>query len=78
MMSDEEDVGDNTFKVHQPQWRSVQLNELLKELDQRAARNKGHARKNRVSGTPLKSSVPIAAKDWMVTAEYDSDASPTY
>ena len=28
-----EDIGDNTFQVHQPKWRSEQVNELLKELD---------------------------------------------
>ena len=28
MMSDEEDIGDNTFKVHQPDWRSEHLNEM--------------------------------------------------
>lgn len=30
MMSEEEDIGDNTFKIHKPQWRSCELIQLLK------------------------------------------------
>ena len=26
MMSDEEDIGSNTFKIHKPEWRSEELN----------------------------------------------------
>ena len=33
MMSDEEDVGENTFKTHQPEWQSAEFNEFLKQLD---------------------------------------------
>lgn len=76
LMSDE-DVGGNTFRIHQPQWCSVQLSNLLSELDRRAGSaqiNKSHARKNRIIGTPLKST---AAKDWMIEREENS-LSPTY
>lgn len=81
MMSDEEDVGNNTFKVHPPQWRSAQLNQLLSELDRRAgtAINKAHPRKSRVIGTPCKSSTPSAAKGWMICEGEDNGSpSPTY
>ena len=49
MMSDEEDVGENTFKVHPPEWRSEELNKLLRLLDARAdskAANRAHPRRN--------------------------------
>ena len=36
MMSDEEDSGGNAFKVRAPEWRSEELNKLLKDLDSRA------------------------------------------
>ncbi len=80
MMSGEEDIGNNTFKVHQPEWRSEELNKLFKDLDARAdqAMNKGHARKNRVIGTPSKTAPPSHAKDWMQMSCDINIQSPTY
>lgn len=84
MMSEEEDIGENTFKVHQSQWRSSQLIGLLQDLDTRADKtiNKAHPRKKRVIGTPdHKTSAPSSAKDWMKCDGEDSSdnsgASPT-
>ena len=51
MMFDEEDVGENTFKVHRPEWRSEELNKLLKLLNTKTnskATNWAHPRHNRV------------------------------
>lgn len=75
MMSEEEDMGDNTFKVHQPLWRSSQLVGLLQNLDTRASTsvNKAHPRKNRVIGTPYKNPAPACAKDWMKCTDTDSE-----
>jgi hypothetical protein len=68
MMSEEEDVGGNAFKIHQPQWRSSQLIELLQNLDTRASSSRGkehaHPRKERVIGTPHKVPAPSCAKEW--------------
>lgn len=77
IMSDEEDIGNNTFKIHRPEWRSDQLNELLGELDTRANTviNKAHPRKNRVVGTPCKTAIPCV-KDWMIYG--NSTSSPTF
>ena len=33
MMSDEEDVGNNTFRVHHQEWRSQEMTDMLEELD---------------------------------------------
>ena len=81
MMSEEEDMGGNIFKVHQPEWRSSQLIGLLQDLDKRgdSAINKAHPRKTRVIGTPLKISSPSCAKEWM-KGEGDGDIplSPTF
>ena len=33
MMSDEEDVGYNTFRVHRQEWRSQEMTDMLEELD---------------------------------------------
>ena len=68
MMSDEEDVGSNTFKVHRQEWRSQELTDFFEELDQRAdeAIKQAHPRKNRIVGTPLKVSAPSVVKDWMM------------
>lgn len=56
MMSDEEDVGDNTFRIHCQEWCSEEMTLFLEELDRRAdtAMKKAHPRKNRIVGTPLK------------------------
>ena len=81
MMSDEEDVGKNMFKTHQPEWRSAELNEFLKQLDGRAdtkAANRAHPRRNRILGTPLKTTVPAGVSDWMVNhEEIEPPSSPT-
>ena len=37
VMSGEEDVGNNTFKVYTPEWRSDQLNILLKNLGDKSS-----------------------------------------
>ena len=44
MMSDEEDVGNNTFRVHRQEWRSHEITDMLEELDRRAdaANKKAH------------------------------------
>ena len=80
MMSDEEDVGENTFKVHPPEWRSGELNELLKLLDARAdskAANRAHPRCNQIQGMPLKTDRPPNVSAWMGNdAESDFDAAP--
>ena len=77
MMSDE---GENTFKVHPPEWRSEELNKLLRLLDARAdskAANRAHPRCNRVQGTPLKTDRPPNVSAWMVNdPESDFDAAP--
>ena len=64
MMSDEEDVGENTFRIHRQEWRSPKMTHLLEELDTRAdiATKKVHPRKNRVIGTPLKTNAPSATR----------------
>ena len=74
MMSDEEDVGDNTFRVHRQEWRSQEMTDLLDELDRRAdaAMKKVHPRKNRVLGTPLKVDAPNTTKDWMLREDLDT------
>lgn len=81
-MSGEEDVGNNTFRVHTPEWRSDQLNTLLKDLDERADQvlNKAHPRKSRVVGTPCKVDAPSNVNIWMTRATNDADEqlSPTY
>lgn len=68
MMSDEEDAGDNTFRVHRQEWRSQEMTDFLDELDRRAdsATKNMHPRKNRVVGTPLKVDAPEKIKDWML------------
>ena len=80
LMSDEEDIGQNTFKIHRQEWRSTELDEFLEELDRRAdaALKRAHPRKNRVLGTPLKVLAPASTKDWMVKETQDSlRSSPT-
>ena len=81
MMSDEEDVGENTFKTHQPEWRSAEFNVFLKQLDCRAdtkAANRAHPHRNRILGTPLKTTAPVGASDWMVNHdEIEPPSSPT-
>ena len=74
MMSDEEDVGDNTFRVHRQEWRSQEMTDLLDELDRRAdtAMKKVHPPKNRVVGTPLKVDAPDRAKHWMLREDLDT------
>lgn len=71
MMSDEEDVGDNTFRIHRQEWRSQELSDLLEELDRRAdaATKKAHPRRNHIVGTPLKVNAPTTVKEWMVRHE---------
>ena len=71
MMSDEEDVGNNTFRIHQQQWRSQELSEFLEKLDKRAdeASKRAHSRRNRVVGTPLKVNAPAITKEWIVRNE---------
>lgn len=76
MMSDEEDIGGNTFKVHVPKWRSDELNVLLCELDSRAdakAAYRSHPRRSRIQGTPHKVPAPSVSQDWMIRKETDSD-----
>ena len=71
MMSDEEDMGNNTFCLHHQEWRSQELSDFLKKLDKRAdeATRKIHPCRNRVVGTPLKVTPPSITKDWMVNKE---------
>ena len=71
MMSDEEDVGNNTFRIHRQEWRSQELSDFLEGLDKRAdaATKKAHPRRNRVVGTPLKVNAPTTTKEWMVQDE---------
>ena len=84
MMSEEEDMGGNSFKLHQPEWRSSQLTGLLQNLDSRANAtvvNKTHSRKDRVIGIPHKIPAPSCAKDWMIsTSDHEnlSDSSTIY
>ena len=33
MMSDEEDVGNNIFRVHRQEWHSQEMTDMLEELD---------------------------------------------
>lgn len=68
VMSDEEDIGHNTFKIHRQEWRSPELDEFLEELDRHAdaALKRAHPRKSRILDTQLKIAVPTNAKDWMV------------
>ena len=76
MMSDDEDVGNNTFRVHHQEWRSLEMNDFLDELDQRAdsAMKSSHPCKSRVVGTPVKVPVPDKMEAWMVRE--DNDDSP--
>ena len=76
MMSDEESVGER-FKVHQPEWRSLDFNAFLAELDCRAvsAKDCPCARVERFQGTPLKCAPPSNIQDWMVQ-EDDSSLLP--
>lgn len=64
-MCDEEDIGQNTFKVHRQEWQSEELHSFLVELDQRAdaALKHAHPCKNRVLGTPLKGAAPGDRRD---------------
>ena len=75
MMSDEEDVGNNTFRVHRQDWRSQDMVDMFEELDRRAdvAMKKVHPRKNRIVGTPLKVDAPSTTKDWMLRNPDTSD-----
>lgn len=77
MMSDEEDVGNNTFRVHRQDWRSQEMVDMFYELDRRAdvAMKSAHPRKNRTVGTPLKVDAPSTARDWMVKNTEDLDSS---
>ena len=71
MMSDEEDVGNNTFRIHRQEWRSQEFSDFLQELNRRAdaVTKKAHPRRNRIVGTPLKVSAPTTTKEWMVRSE---------
>ena len=71
MMSDEEDVGNNTFQVHRQEWRSQEMTDMLEELDRRAdaAIKKAHTRKDRVVGTPMKVDPPKTTEDWMLRGQ---------
>ena len=71
MMSDEEDVGSNTFRVHRQEWRSQEMTDMLEELDRRAdaAIKNAHPRKDRVVGTPMKVDPPRTTKDWMLRGQ---------
>ena len=77
MMSDEEDVGNNTFQVHRQEWRSQEMMDLFEELDRRAdvAMKKAHPCKNRIVGTPLKVDAPSTTKHWMLWNRDDLDTS---
>ena len=70
MMSDEEDVGDNTFRVHRQDWCSEEMTDFLDELNRRAddAMKRVHPRKNQA---PLKTTAPENTKDWMLKADQD-------
>ena len=65
MMSDEEDVGNNTFRVHRREWHSQEMTDMLEELDRRAdtATKKAHPCKDRVVGTPMKVDPQRTTKD---------------
>ena len=71
MMSDKEDVGNNTFRVHRQEWRSQEMTDMLEELDRRAgaAIKKANPRKDRVVGTPMKVDPPRTTKDWMLRGQ---------
>ena len=77
LMSDEEDIGQNTFKIHRQVWRSTELDMFLDELDRRAdgALKRAHPRKNRVLGMPLKIAAPVGIKDWMVKEDMSNSRS---
>lgn len=79
MMSDEEDVGNNTFRIHRQDWRSQEFSDFLGELDKRAdaATKKAHPRRNRVVGTPLKVNAPTTIKEWMVVDREPREGSPS-
>ena len=80
MMSDEEEDGDDTFRVHRQEWRSEEITALFEELDRRAdaVMKRAHPRKTRVIGTPLKVGAPSATKEWMVkdSGTQSRDGSP--
>ena len=78
MMSDEEDVGNNTFRIHRQEWRSQEFSDLLEELDRRAdsATKKAHPRRNRGIGTPLKVNAPTTAKEWMMRCDSREGSAP--
>ena len=72
MISAEEDIGGNAFKVRAPEWRSEELNKLMKDLNARAdvaATNRAHPGGNRVHGTPLKVPAPASVSAWMIDKE---------
>ena len=60
----QESVGADTLKRRRPEWRSLELNRLLDELDQRSYQASKHPRKVRVLGSPIRGPAPIGAADW--------------
>ena len=78
MMSDEEDAGDDIFRIHRQEWRSEEMTALFEELDRRAdaATKRAHPRKKRVIGTPLKVGAPSTIKEWMMKDVGDREGSP--
>ena len=66
MMSDEETIDSKTLKRKRPEWRSVEFNSLIDEIEKRYENNSKHPRKERVYGSPLKCCAPASAKEWMI------------
>ena len=73
MMSDEEEI-DGKFKVHRQEWRSVEFNTFMDDLDARAIANQGKTRPRflRYFGTPCKSEPPANANSWMMSSQPNS------
>ena len=69
MMSDEETIDSKTLKRKRPEWRSVEFNNLIDEIEKRYESNSKHSRKESVYGSPLKCCVPAYTKKWMVESD---------
>ena len=69
VMSDEEVLSDGSIERKAPSWRSAELNEFLRTLDNRADANLKCARKQRVEGSPLKVAPPSGYPQWMLAPD---------
>ena len=57
-----ETIDSKTLKRKRSEWRSVEFNNLIDEIEKRYESNSKHPRKERVYRSPLKCCVPAYAK----------------